>query len=104
MNQKRYHVRAQTSIPVTVNNSDPGEILNISACGALLSIDALLKKEELIVMDVELPDYHLSTVAIVVREQAKKEYGVQFVNLSQADKVTITKYIFRYGKVCVNNN
>lgn len=96
MSQKRYHARVATSLPVSINKKDTGVILNMGAGGALISTEALLHNEDIIGLNIDLPSGPLSVLGIVVREEGKAEYGVQFVNLSVQEKVFIIQYMFRF--------
>lgn len=95
MIQNRYHVRAQTTLPAKINDNNIGTIFDISAGGAMLATNTPLNDGEIVSLDIELPNYHLKAVGVVVR--IYKMYGLQFVNLSNLEKVAITQYIFRFA-------
>lgn len=95
MSQKRYHFRANTILPVVVNDLFFGTVLEISAGGVLLKTDFPLSSR-LILLDINMPNHRLKAFGLVVREAAKNIYGVEFLSLSPAQKAKVSQFIFKY--------
>lgn len=98
--EKRSNFRAQTLLLAKINGNLAGTVLDISASGALLCTDSLFRMNDIVGIEIKLPNHNLMTSGRVVRIAGIERYGIEFINLSQMDKINILHYIFRY---CVKN-